>query len=71
VPTDTVTITLPSGHVESMTPDEWRSVRGSGNQQLSPGGNWKLDVPRCACGAMTLKRAEARGHKCVAKRGRK
>jgi hypothetical protein len=26
----------------------------------------RTDRPRCPCGEMTLKRAQARGHKCVA-----
>ena len=28
------------------------------------GGRPRTDAERCACGAMTLKRALARGHKC-------
>lgn len=28
------------------------------------GGRPRSDAPRCACGAMTLERARARGHKC-------
>lgn len=30
------------------------------------GGRPKSDAPRCPCGEMTLKRAEARKHKCEA-----
>lgn len=29
-------------------------------------GRPRSEAPRCQCGAMTLKRAKARGHKCVA-----
>lgn len=30
------------------------------------GGRKRSDAPRCPCGAMTAKRATARGHKCDA-----
>ena len=30
------------------------------------GGRPRSDAPRCPCGAMTLKRAKARAHKCQA-----
>jgi hypothetical protein len=62
---DTIMLTLPSGHTEKITADEWRSIRGNGNRQLGT-GNLKLGVKRCPCGAMTLARATARGHKCEA-----
>lgn len=32
-------------------------------------GRPKSDAPRCACGEMTLKRAETRKHKCVSIHG--
>ena len=38
---------------------ELRKTFGGGRPRLQ-------DVPRCACGEMTLKRALARGHKCAA-----
>jgi hypothetical protein len=31
------------------------------------GGRPRTDQPRCPCGAMTAKRAKARGHRCEAK----
>jgi hypothetical protein len=39
----------------------------SGGQR--PGaGRPRSDAPRCACGAMTIKWAKARGHKCESAR---
>lgn len=39
-------------------------ARNWGGPRSGSGRPQKLGVPRCKCGAMTLKRALARGHKC-------
>jgi hypothetical protein len=36
--TNTITLTLPSGHVEHLTLDQWTSLRGNANRQLPGSG---------------------------------
>ena len=55
-------------------PDETRRavVSEAGRQSAglrrwnAPGGGRPADLSRCACCAMTLRRAQSRGHRCTA-----
>src|SRR5215467_2705335 len=51
------------------TPEERRAFMGPVRAARTPeqmGAAQRSDKPRCPCGAMTLARAQARRHKCVA-----
>lgn len=55
---------------------EIRSLAGQLNASLrrtwtGAGGRPRSTAPRCPCGEMTLKRAQARGHTCKMKKGTK
>lgn len=64
--TTTITLTLPSGHVERLTLEQWKSIRGSANRQQpgSGAGAGRPPFERCACGAFTLPAALRKGHTC-------
>lgn len=52
-----------------LTPEEIRSLVGKLNASLRrkpgrKGGRPRTEAKRCPCGAMTAKRAAARGHRC-------
>lgn len=42
----------------------WKNTGDDPRQVGALGGRPRSAAPRCPCGAMTLKRAQARGHRC-------
>ena len=61
--TTTITLTLPSGHVEHLTQEQWTSLRGNANRQL-PGSGRARQADRCPCGDYTKHSARMRKHVC-------
>ena len=60
------TITLPCGH-ELPAAEILRlagSIRSAMRKTRGAGPGKPRTAPRCPCGAMTVKRAEQRGHRC-------
>jgi hypothetical protein len=53
---------------DALSDKEFNSLRGIRSGRMATPhagpGRPKSDAKRCPCGAMTLKRAKARGHKC-------
>lgn len=66
-------MTCPHCHTE-LTPEELKSMWASycGSQQSPHAGPGRpRTAKRCKCGAMTVKRAKMRNHKCATAKGEK
>jgi hypothetical protein len=62
-----ITLRMPSGHIERITLEQWRSLNGSANRQIPGAGRAKGNYEeRCRCGQYTLGNASRQGHICDA-----
>ena len=66
MPANSKIIVSLDGQEFELEPGQAREVYASIGGQLARGlsGRPISNAPRCACGAMTLRRAQARGHRC-------
>lgn len=58
--------TLPCPHCGKPLPEHTLRAAAGRLSMRGDAGRKRSDAPRCPCGAMTLKRAEARKHRCEA-----